>query len=461
MSEPAPIEPHETDDAYALDNEAVDAVLSAVSQNAQSRLIDLLEPLHPADIADLLEQISDKERENLIALWGDKFDPEVLIEVDHGVRDDLIEMIPTPVLGDAVKEMETDEIVYVVEDLDAPEQEKILDALDEADRAAVLSSLQFPEDSAGRMMQRELVMAPPHWTVGDTIDFMRQTENLPDEFYDIIIADPRMIPVGMVPLSKLMANTRETRISTLMEEDFRTIPATQSREDVGYAFAQYHLVSAPVVDDVGRLVGTITIDDAVEAMEEESREDMMQLAGVGKEEELSDSVLETARQRFPWLLVNLITAVIASIVISLFSETINAIVALAILMPIVASMGGNGGTQSLTVAVRAIATRDLTAANAWRIVGRETLVGLMNGVAFAIIIGIIGYFWFGSPLLGIVLAVAMVINMVVAGLAGILIPLWLDRLGVDPALASGAFVTTVTDIVGFFAFLGLAALLLL
>jgi magnesium transporter len=461
MSEPAPIEPHETDDAYALDNEAVDAVLSAVSQNAQSRLIDLLEPLHPADIADLLEQISDKERENLIALWGDKFDPEVLIEVDHGVRDDLIEMIPTPVLGDAVKEMETDEIVYVVEDLDAPEQEKILDALDEADRAAVLSSLQFPEDSAGRMMQRELVMAPPHWTVGDTIDFMRQTENLPDEFYDIIIADPRMIPVGMVPLSKLMANTRETRISTLMEEDFRTIPATQSREDVGYAFAQYHLVSAPVVDDVGRLVGTITIDDAVEAMEEESREDMMQLAGVGKEEELSDSVLETARQRFPWLLVNLITAVIASIVISLFSETINAIVALAILMPIVASMGGNGGTQSLTVAVRAIATRDLTAANAWRIVGRETLVGLMNGAAFAIIIGIIGYFWFGSPLLGIVLAVAMVINMVVAGLAGILIPLWLDRLGVDPALASGAFVTTVTDIVGFFAFLGLAALLLL
>jgi magnesium transporter len=461
MSEPAPIEPHETDDAYALDNEAVDAVLSAVSQNAQSRLIDLLEPLHPADIADLLEQISDKERENLIALWGDKFNPEVLIEVDHGVRDDLIEMIPTPVLGDAVKEMETDEIVYVVEDLDAPEQEKILDALDEADRAAVLSSLQFPEDSAGRMMQRELVMAPPHWTVGDTIDFMRQTENLPDEFYDIIIADPRMIPVGMVPLSKLMANTRETRISTLMEEDFRTIPATQSREDVGYAFAQYHLVSAPVVDDVGRLVGTITIDDAVEAMEEESREDMMQLAGVGKEEELSDSVLETARQRFPWLLVNLITAVIASIVISLFSETINTIVALAILMPIVASMGGNGGTQSLTVAVRAIATRDLTAANAWRIVGRETLVGLMNGAAFAIIIGIIGYFWFGSPLLGIVLAVAMVINMVVAGLAGILIPLWLDRLGVDPALASGAFVTTVTDIVGFFAFLGLAALLLL
>ncbi len=461
MSEPAPIEPHETDDAYALDNVAVDAVLSAVSQNAQSRLIDLLEPLHPADIADLLEQISDKERENLIALWGDKFDPEVLIEVDHGVRDDLIEMIPTPVLGDAVKEMETDEIVYVVEDLDAPEQEKILDALDEADRAAVLSSLQFPEDSAGRMMQRELVMAPPHWTVGDTIDFMRQTENLPDEFYDIIIADPRMIPVGMVPLSKLMANTRETRISTLMEEDFRTIPATQSREDVGYAFAQYHLVSAPVVDDVGRLVGTITIDDAVEAMEEESREDMMQLAGVGKEEELSDSVLETARQRFPWLLVNLITAVIASIVISLFSETINTIVALAILMPIVASMGGNGGTQSLTVAVRAIATRDLTAANAWRIVGRETLVGLMNGAAFAIIIGIIGYFWFGSPLLGIVLAVAMVINMVVAGLAGILIPLWLDRLGVDPALASGAFVTTVTDIVGFFAFLGLAALLLL
>ncbi len=451
----------DSDDAYALDKAAVEAVVQAVEMADKSKLLRLIEPLHAADMADMLEQIPERERAALIQLWDRDFDPEVLLEAEEGVRDDILEHLPKPILDDAVKEMDSDEIVYVVEDLDKPEQDRVLGGLDEADRAAVLSSLQFPEGSAGRMMQRELVMAPTHWTVGHAIDFMRATPELPDVFYDIIITDPRLTPVGTVPLSKVMAKPRDVKITTLMDKEFFSLKARQPREDVAYAFAQYHLVSAPVVDDDGRLVGIITIDDAVDAMESESREDMMALAGVGKEEGLTDSIWETTRQRFPWLLINLATAVTASVVIALFAQTIEAIVALAVLMPIVASMGGNGGTQSLTVAVRALATRDLTQANAWRVVIREGAVGLLNGLGFAVIIGITGYLIYGSAMLGVVLAIAVVGTMVVAGLSGILIPVILNRFGVDPALAAGAFVTTVTDVVGFLLFLGLASFLLL
>ncbi len=451
----------EADDAYALDADAVEAVVQAVAAADKQRLMRLIEPLHAADMADMLEQIPERERAALIQLWDSDFDPEVLLEAEEGVRDDILEHLPDPILDDAIKEMETDDIVYVVEDLGKPEQDRFLNALDDVDRAAVMSSLQFPEDSAGRMMQRELVMAPTHWTVGDAIDHMRTADDLPEEFYDIIITDPRLNPVGTVPLSKIMANPRDTKLSRLMEKEFFSLRARQPREDVAYAFSQYHLVSAPVVDDEGRIVGMITIDDAVEAMELESREDMMRLAGVGKEEGLTDTIWETTRRRFPWLFINLITAVAASVVIAAFASTIEAIVALAVLMPIVASMGGNGGTQSLTVAVRALATRDITRANAWRIVGREAAVGLLNGLAFAIIIGVIGVIWYGTPMLGVVLGIAMVGTMLVAGLAGILIPIGLERAGVDPALASGAFVTTVTDVIGFLLFLGLATMLLL
>lgn len=451
----------ESDDIYALDAETVDAIVSAATSGEREELLLLLEPLHPADVADLLEQVKASERADIVLLWGEDFNSDVLTEVEEKVRDDLIEHLPETVLNQAVQELDADDVVYLVEDLDQPEQDRILDTLDDADRAAVLASLQFPEDSAGRMMQRDFVMSPTHWTVGDAIDHMRASDDLPAQFYDIVITDPRMRPVGTVALSQVMAHSRETRLATLMDEDFRTIPATQSREDVGYAFSQYHLVSAPVVDEDNRLVGIITIDDAVEAMEEGSHEDMMHLAGVGAEEELSDNVWTTAKQRFPWLFANLVTAILASVVISFFAATIEAIVALAILMPIVASMGGNGGTQSMTVAVRAIATRDLTAANAWRIVWREGLVGLLNGIAFAVIIGSVGMIWYGAPMLGVVLGIALVGTMLVAGLSGVLIPMWLERLGIDPALASGAFVTTVTDVVGFLAFLGLASALLL
>ena len=304
-------------------------------------------------------------------------------------------------------------------------------------------------------------MAPEHWTVGEVIDFMRNSDELPDQFYHVVLVDPRLHPIGNVTLGRIMSSRREVPLADLAEETFQIIPVDQDEEDVAYAFNQYHLISAPVVDDEGRLVGMITIDDAMIVLDEGHEEDILRLAGVGEESSLSDTVMETTRQRLPWLAVNLATAILASLVISIFEDTIAGVVALAVLMPIVASMGGNAGTQSLTVAVRAIATKDLTGANVWRVIRRECLVGLINGVIFAVVMGVVGLVWFGSPALGYVIAVAMVVNLVVAGLAGTGIPILLERVGIDPALASGAFVTTVTDVVGFFAFLGLAAVVLL
>jgi len=345
--------------------------------------------------------------------------------------------------------------------LEDQQQQAILSALEDGDRVAVQQSLTYPEYSAGRLMQREVVMAPEHWNVGEAIDFLRNQEDLPDQFYHIILVDPRLRPVGNVTLGKLMASRREVMLKDLVEETFHTIPVTQDEGDVAYAFNQYHLISAPVVDENERLVGVITIDDAMAVLDEEHEEDIMRLAGVGDESSLSDRVIDTTKRRFPWLAVNLVTAILASLVIAQFEAAIAQLVALAVLMPIVASMGGNAGTQSLTVAVRAIATKDLTGSNVWRVIRREVLVGLVNGVIFAVVMGIVGVLWFGGPELGYVIAAAMVINLVVAGLAGTGIPIILDRMGVDPALASGAFVTTVTDVVGFFAFLGLAAMVLL
>jgi len=304
------------------------------------------------------------------------------------------------------------------------------------------------------------VMAPEDWTVGDAVDFLRAAKRLPDQFYHVTLVDPKLRPLANVTLGKLMSSGRNVPLLDIVEEVFCVIPALQDEADVAYAFNQYHLISAPVVDESNRLIGMITIDDAMAVLEEESQEDILRLAGV-TESNLSDRVLETAKQRFPWLAVNLVSAILASLVIAQFEATIAQLVALAVLMPIVASMGGNAGTQSLTVAVRALATRDLTASNMWRVVRREVVVGLLNGLVFAILMGVVGFLWFGSAALGGVIAAAMVVNLIVAGLSGTLVPLVLDRFGVDPALASGAFVTTVTDVVGFFAFLGLAAWVLL
>ncbi|WP_300032195.1 magnesium transporter [uncultured Roseobacter sp.] len=456
------IEPEVEEDAYLLGPKAIAAILYAVDIEDKVKLTELMEPLHAADIADLLEQINAFDRTRLIRLYDREFDGEILSELDEGLREEVIAVLTPQVLNQAVRDMDSDDVVDLVEDLEDDQQEAILDALEDADRAAVEQALSYPEYSAGRLMQREVVMAPEHWTVGDAIDYLRATpeDDLPDQFYHLVIVDPRLHPVANVTLGKIMRSKRETRLMDLREETFQVIPAMQDESDVAYAFNQYHLISAPVVDDEERLIGIITIDDAMAVLDEEHEEDILRLAGVG-ESSLSDRVIETTKQRLPWLAVNLVTAIAASLVIAQFEVALAQIVALAVLMPIVASMGGNAGTQSLTVAVRAIATKDLTGANVWRVIRREVLVGLVNGTIFAVVMGFVGFIWFGSPALGYVLAAAMVINLVVAGLAGTVIPVILERVGVDPALASGAFVTTVTDVVGFFAFLGLAVLVLL
>lgn len=449
-----------TEEDYALERGLVGDVLAAVDQTDARALDTQLEALHPADIADLLEQISAQERRSLLSLWSTGLDGEVLSELEENLREEVIEFLPAHVLSDAVRELESDDVVDLVEDLEDDQQEKILDALSDAGRVAVEQALSYPEFSAGRLMQREMVAVPEDWNVGQAIDYVRKQKPLPAQFYHVILITPAYHPEGYVTLGKLLSSPRKTALREICETSFRTIPVSQPEEDVAYAFNQYHLISAPVVDEDERLVGVITIDDAMTVLDEEAEEDILRLAGVNAEESISDRTLDTVRQRFPWLFVNLITAILASVVIAQFEEILAQIVALAVLMPIVASMGGNAGTQSLTVAVRAIATKDLTGSNLWRVVRREVLSGLINGVIFAVVMGVVGVIWFGTPVLGLVIAAAMVVNLVVAALAGILIPVTLDKVGIDPALASGAFVTTVTDIVGFFAFLGLAALYL-
>ena len=455
-------EPNESidDEAFGVTDRLVSDVMQAVRDDAMAGLDALLDPVHPADIAHLLEQIDPRDRRDLLVAWKGGMDGDVLSELDDGLREEVIDQLGPAELADVVRDLESDDVVDLVEDLDGAQQEAVLDALDAGDRVVVEQALSYPEESAGRHMQSELVRAPDHWTVGDAIDFLRSDVVLPDQFYHIILVDPRLKAVGYVTLGRILSHPRDMSLKDLVEDTFRTFHVAQDVEEVAQAINHYHMITAPVVDDDGRIVGVITIDDAMAFLEEEAEEDILRLAGVG-EGSLSDRVIETTRQRFPWLAVNLVTAILASSVIAMFEETIAGLVALAVLMPIVASMGGNAGTQSLTVAVRAIATRDLTTANVWRVIRREVLVGLMNGLIFAMVMGVIGMIWFDSPMLGAVLGAAMVINLVVAGLAGTVVPVLLERFGIDPALASGAFVTTVTDVVGFFAFLGLAAAWLL
>ncbi|WP_170404617.1 magnesium transporter [Ruegeria arenilitoris] len=454
-------DPSRDDDVYALDRRTVAAILYAVDVEDREKLIELMEPLHAADIADLLEQINPYDRARLIRLYDREFDGDILSELDESVREEVIGVLRPDVLAEAVREMESDDVVDLLEDLEEPQQEAVLEALEASERIAALQALAYPENSAGRLMQREVVMAPDHWTVGQAIDYMRSQDDLPEQFYHVVLVDPRLKPVAQVMLGKLMAARRDTKLQDIAEDEFHIIPVDQDEEDVAYAFNQYHLISAPVVDSDKRLVGVITIDDAMAVLDEEIEEDMLRLAGVSDDSSISDSVAATSRRRLPWLAVNLCTAICASLVISQFEAAIEQIVALAILMPIVASMGGNAGTQSLTVAVRALATRDLTGSNVARVIRRELLVGMLNGLCFAIVLGTVGMMWFESPLLGVVIGSALVVNMIIAGFAGTVVPVVLDRLGVDPALASGTFVTTTTDVMGFFIFLGLASVVLL
>ena len=439
----------------------VAAILEAVEARDAVRLTALMEPLHAADIADVLEQIGGAARAGLLALWSGEIDGEILSEIDESIREEVIEALPDSVVAEAMRELDTDDVVDILEDLDAEEQGKILGALEDADRVAVQQALSYPEDSAGRLMQREVVVAPEHWTVGEAIDFLRGADNLPDQFYHVILTDPRMKPVGYVTLGRVLSAGRDVALRAIVEDSFRTVAATDPEGDVAYMFNQYHLISCPVVDAGGRLVGVITIDDAMNVLDEEHEEDMLRLAGVGDESSISDGVWDTVKARLPWLAISLVTANIGALVISQFEGTIAAVVVLAALMPIVAAMGGNAATQSLTVAVRALATRDLTGANAWRVVRRELAVGVVNGVAFAAVMGLAAWGLFGAPLIGAVIGLALIVTLIVAALAGVVVPLVLDRMGFDPALSSGTFVITLTDVIGFFAFLGLATVILL
>ncbi|HHC28991.1 MAG TPA: magnesium transporter, partial [Rhodobacterales bacterium] len=374
------IVPEEGD--YELTRGLLREATAAVEAGDSARLKALLAPLHHADIADLLEQADDDTRVEMVRLYGDAFDGEILAELDEGIREEVLEALHPEVLNEAVRELETDDVVDLIEDMEADQQAAILDALEDADRVAVEQSLTYPEETAGRLMQREMVVAPEHWDVGQAIDYMRENADLPEQFYHVILVDPRMRPTGYVTLGRIMSHPRSAKLADLTEDSFRTIPALQDEGEVAYAFNQYHLISAPVVDNDDRLVGVITIDDAMAILDEEHEEDILRLAGVGDESAISDRVIETTRRRLPWLAVNLVTAMLASLVIAQFEAVIAGMVALAVLMPIVASMGGNAGTQSLTVAVRALATKDLTSANLWRVVRREILVGLVNGLIF-------------------------------------------------------------------------------
>ena len=448
------------DASYVIDKQKMAIVLSALARGNRVDLTEVLEPLHPADIADIIEQLNTTDRARFIRLYDTEFYGDILSEIDEHIREEVISELNPDVLAEAVRDLESDDVVDIVEDLEEEQKETILDALEEGDRVAVQSLLSYPEQSAGRLMQREVVMAPEHWSVGMAIDFLRNDANLPEQFYHIVLVDPRLHPVGNVSLGKLMSSKRSVLLREIIEDVFQVIPADQDEADVAYAFNQYHLISAPVVDMENRVVGVITIDDAMVVLDEELEEDILLLAGVG-DSSVSDTIIETVRGRLPWLAVNLATAILASIVIAQFEATIAQFVALAILMPIIASMGGNAATQSLTVAVRAIATKDISSTNIGRVIRREVGVGILTGLIFAVSMGLIGVFWFGTAMLGVVIAISMLINLVVANLAGTTIPVILEKLGIDPALASGAFVTTVTDVVGFFAFLSIAGILLL
>jgi magnesium transporter len=444
------------DEEGTLDPAFVERVSAAIERHDGELLRRLVADLHESDLGDILQALEAEQREALVGLMGSDFDWVALTEVDDSVRSEILDSIPNERIAELLRELDSDDAIEIIADLDDEDREEVLAGLPFAERIALQRSLDYPEESAGRRMTTRFIAVPPFWTVGQTIDFMREDERLPDEFTELYVVDPRFRFLGTVPLDRLLRSKRPTRIEEIVSEARHSVQATDDQEDVARLFERYNLLSVGVVDESRRLVGVITVDDIVDIIEEEADEDIKRLAGVG-DEEITDSVLSSVRSRFIWLFLNLGTAFAAAAVIGLFDGTIEQMVALAILMPIVTSLGGNAGTQAMTVTVRALATRDLDSSRSMRFVRREMLVGFANGVIFASVVGVVAMLVFGDPQLGGVIAAALVINMLAAGLAGVLIPLAFDRAGADPALASTVFVTAVTDIVGFFAFLGLAA----
>jgi magnesium transporter len=435
--------------------EQVDQAIEAADAHA---VRELAVDLHQADLGDLIEALEAGQRARLIEMLGREFDFTALTEIDDTIREEILEELPAQTVAEGVRDLDSDDAVTILQDLPKEEQQEILEQLPPPERVALARNLLYPESSAGRRMQIEFIAVPPFWTVGQTIDYARETPDLPDRFYELYVVDPAYRFVGAVPLDRLLRTKRPVLISNLMEKERRCVRATDDQEEVARLFERYDMVAAPVVDESDRLVGVIMVDDIVDVIEEEADEDLKALGGVKGDEELSDTVWMIVRSRFPWLAVNLVAALVAASVIGLFESAIQKMVALAVLMPIVASMGGNAGTQTMTVAVRALATRDLSDTNAWRVVRRELLVGIVNGVGFAVIMGVIAAMWFNVSDLGLVMGLAMLTVLAAAAFGGIVIPIVLDRLGADPAVSSGPFVTTVTDVVGFFAFLGIATL---
>ncbi|MER8566864.1 magnesium transporter [Mesorhizobium sp. M0924] len=446
-------------DIYGEDGAVLSSFLAQIGAAIADRdtltLKREVDDLHQSELGDLLEALHPEQRRALVELLGADFDFSSLTEVDEAIRRDIVDNMPNEQIAQGMQDLDSDDAVYILEDLEKEDQDEILSQLPFTERIRLRRSLDYPEETAGRRMQTEFVAVPPFWTIGQTIDYMREDKNLPEHFSQIFVIDPSFKLLGAIDLDQILRTKRTTKVGDVMHETRHAIPATMDQEEAAREFEQYDLLSAAVVDENERLVGVLTIDDVVDVIQQEAEEDLLRMGGVG-DEELSDSILSTSRSRVPWLLVNLLTAFLAASVIGLFDRTIEHIVALAVLMPIVAGMGGNAGSQTMTVTVRALATKDLDIYNAGRIIRREMGVGSINGIIFAVLIGIVAAAWFRDPNLGGIIAAAMIINMFVAALAGILIPLLLDRFKIDPAVASAVFVTTVTDVVGFFAFLGLA-----
>ncbi len=454
------ISKEESETQVGLSDDTIHEIEDALRSGYADAVIHTVSELSAADSAELLAKVNDDDRERLLKKHGAAFDPDVFAELAPELRKQYIATVPSKQVAAIVSELDSDDALDIIENLDPDIQQDIIRNLSAKLRVTLEEGLSFPEDSAGRLMQREFVAIPQFWTVGKTIDYLRAAAgDLPDSFFDIFVISPTYHIVGEIPLSRIIRTPRSEKLENLTLGDIHTIPAVMDQEEVARIFQREDLLSAPVVDEESRLIGVITIDDVVDVIHEEAQEDILRLGGVEKGD-LYHAVLSTTGFRFRWLFLNLLTAILASVVISFFDATIEEIVALAILMPIVASMGGNAGTQALTVAVRALATRELSETNALRVIGKETIVGTLNGAAFAVIMGVIAALWFGNNVLGAVIAAAMVVTLIVAGLCGAAIPVILHRSGSDPAISSTVLLTTVTDIVGFFVFLGLAALFL-
>ncbi|MCI0431245.1 MAG: magnesium transporter, partial [Rhodospirillales bacterium] len=431
---PPKAEAPEGEELYGVSGEELRRVREALTNNRVAEIEAIAEALHAADLADLLERLDGEERRLVVGIIRHILDPETLAYLDETVREEVMEVLGPKEVAQAITELDSDDAVELLEDLGEEEKQRILASLPPAERAILVEGLTFPEESAGRLMQREVVTVPTSWTVGETIDYMRASGELPDDFYDLFVVDPKHKPVGSVPLSRVLRSKRPIRITDIMDTEIDTIPVDTDREEVGRLFRQYGLVSAPVVDDHGRLIGVITVDDVVDVIDEEAEEDLMAIARVG-ESDFHAPAQETALRRIKWLLVTLVNTMLAAAVISRFAATIEQLVALAVLMPIVAAMGGNSGMQVVTVAVRALATRDLSQANAARVLGKELGVALMTSLVFALVMGAVAWAWFGRWDLALVLSGAMIFNMIWAGFAGISMPLLLERLDVDPAVA--------------------------